>query len=493
MAGTSINFNAIASASRSYMNQSAKLQNDAQQRAQTGKNTYNAAKTPSESALVNQQTATISTLTQAVKNASQMTALIDMGASAISNVQNILLRMKSLTAQANNQALDDDKKAMLDQEYQKLLGEINNIQEYTQWGNTKIFKGGAASVAANGAVTQAFTVNAVANAFTNAFTTGATQGSISGIISDATVTANNGLFDVTVTYADGKSFTATTNTPVASDVLILKNQRDGISTLGLTFAAAVTGFDGTAATFQSLLRQHLGVTGAGARSVGTNGSIAMYTGVTSSPSMSAAAGDYTMTYTVANGEGTFTVSNGLSKSSTKITAGAALNQVVTVGDFTLALANFNGSATLGQVGMTVTAGSSITMSAQIDSTSDATIGATFNAMSTTTLQIAGTNIATQGAAAAASALVSAASSALSRQIAVLGGTRSQIEFQADSVQSSIEKQSLARETVEGADIPQAIQESTVEAAKMSIQKSVFANAIQDAQSLSDLVQQTMRR
>lgn len=487
MTDISANTNISAMASRRYMERNSRLQGLATQELASGSVTFDPSRKPSEFAVGSRLEAKISNLAQATKNANQLVALIQMGTGTLETTGNVITRMQSLTAQANNDALDDSMRAMLDQEYQQLLTQITNLAQYTRWGNTQLFNGSAASVANSGAVTQAFSVNAVTNAFTGTFNTANTQGAIDGIISSATVVANGALFDVSVTYEDGKVFSATVAAPTAGGVLILRNAKDPSSTLAFNYHATdVSGFDGTAATFQTNVRGQLGI-GSGARSVGTASSIAMYTGVTVAAGSSARAGTYAMTYTVANGIGTFKISDGQKVQTATVTAGASISQSVNVGDYTLALSSFNGSATLAQSKFVVTGATTLSMGGQIEETASDTLSITFRAATAAALGLSGTNVLTKSAAGTADGLLKSAAGSVQNMIAELGGKRSQLDFQIENLKISQQNQAAAKSTYTDANIAEATDRLAKFKALNGMASSVFAQAIQEASKLEELV------
>ncbi len=486
MTDLSANTNIGAMAARRYMERNNRMASLATQELASGIVTYDPSRKPSEYAIGARLDATISNLAQATKNANQLIALIQMGAGTLDTMQNVITRMQALTSQANNGALDDPSRAMLDQEYQQLLAQITNLSTFTRWGSTQLFNGSAASLAANGAVTQAFTVNAVTNAFTGTFATGDTQGAIDGTVASATVTANGANFNIAVTFQDGRVFSNTVAAPVANDVLLLKNQADGFSTIGLTYAATVTAFDGTAATFQNLLKQQLGI-GTGNTSFGTSSSVAMWAGATVTPGASASAGISSLNYTVSNGIGTFTVTNGLKSASTSVTASASMTETITVGDFTLALNAFNGAANLAQVGVTVTAASTLSISGQIEQHSSDIVTIHFKAVNAASLQLAGTNVATIANAGTANIALNAAAATVSNLAAQLGGTRSQLDFQVDNLKISQQNQSAAKSTYTDTNIADATERLTKFKALSSMSSSVFSQAVQDTQRLAQLL------
>lgn len=486
MSDISANTNISAMAARRYMEKNSRMTSLATQELASGSVIFDPSRKPSEAAVGARLDAKISNLAQATKNASQLVALIQMGTGTLDTINSVLTRMQSLTSQGNNDALDDSMRAMLDQEYQQLNTQISNLAQTSRWNNTQLFNGSAASVANVGAITQEFTVNAVTNAFTDTFNTANSQGAIDGNVSSATVTANGGMYNVNVTFADGKVFAATVGAPTASGVLVLQNTQDSSSTLALNYAALVTAFDDTAPTFQTNLRAQLGV-GTGALSFGTSSSIAMYTGATVTAGSSAVAGTYSMTYKVASGIGTFTVSDGQKTQTGTVTAAASISQYVNVGDFTLALSAFNGSANAAQTQFTVTGASTLSMGAQVEATAQDVLSITFRAATSAALGLSNTNVLTKGNAASTNSLLQSASSSIQNMIAELGGKRSQLDFQIDNLKISQQNQASAKSTYTDSNIAEATDRLVKYKALSSMSSSVFSQAIQQTSELARLV------
>lgn len=487
MTDISANTNISAMASRRYLEKNNRMASLATQELASGYVTYDPSRKPSEAAVGSRLEAKISNLAQATKNANQLIALIQMGTGTLETTQNVITRMQSLTAQANNDALDDSMRAMLDQEYQQLLTQVTNLAQYTRWGNTQLFNGSAAGVTNIGVQAEAFTVNAVANAFANAYNAANTQGQIEGIVSDAVVTANGNLFDIKVTFDDGKIFTASvSNAPVADEVIVLKNTKDASSSLALAYENAVTAFDGTAATYQTLLRQHLGV-GSGNRSFGTTGSIAMYTGATVTAGSSARAGTYAMTYSVSGGVGTFQISDGQQVDTATVTASNSISQTVNVGRFTLSLASFDGSATLGQTAVRVAGATTLSMGGQIEETAADTLSITFRAATASALGISGTNVLTKTSAVTADGLLKSAAASVANMIAELGGKRSQLDFQVENLKISQQNQASAKSTYTDSNIAEATDRLVKFKALSNISSNVFGQAIQETQRLAQML------
>jgi flagellin len=119
------------------------------QRLSTGLR-INAAKDDSAGiAIATRFTAEIKGYTMAIRNASDAQAMIDVGEGALSEVTNILQRMREIAVQASNDTASTADRTALNLEYADLAKEILRIEDSTTWSNTQILDG---SVGTTGAV-----------------------------------------------------------------------------------------------------------------------------------------------------------------------------------------------------------------------------------------------------------------------------------------------------------------------------------------------------
>ncbi|MFN4281215.1 MAG: flagellin [Alphaproteobacteria bacterium] len=91
---------------------------------------------------------------QAKVNAGQATSMLQIADGAMSKVNDILVRMKTLAVQAGSGQLSNTERSMLDTEYQALMQEIDRIASDTEFNGTSLV---------NGSSTTTTTLNANAN------------------------------------------------------------------------------------------------------------------------------------------------------------------------------------------------------------------------------------------------------------------------------------------------------------------------------------------
>jgi len=91
-------------------------------------------------------TAEVAAMGQAGVNAGQAVSLLQVADGAMSQVNDILIRMKTLAVQAGSGQLGTTERAMLDTEYQALLEEIDRIANDTEFNGTKLVDGTFAAI-----------------------------------------------------------------------------------------------------------------------------------------------------------------------------------------------------------------------------------------------------------------------------------------------------------------------------------------------------------
>jgi flagellin len=83
----------------------------------------------------------VTALEQAATNASQASSILQIADGALSNISDILQRMKALATQSNSGAVTDTQRAYLDAEYQELNSEIDGIATGTRYNGESLLDG----------------------------------------------------------------------------------------------------------------------------------------------------------------------------------------------------------------------------------------------------------------------------------------------------------------------------------------------------------------
>lgn len=86
--------------------------------------------------------AEVASLGQAVVNAGQASSLLQVADGALARTQDILNRLKALSVQAGNPALGASERALLDVEFQNLVGEVDRIANDTKFGGKSLLANG---------------------------------------------------------------------------------------------------------------------------------------------------------------------------------------------------------------------------------------------------------------------------------------------------------------------------------------------------------------
>jgi flagellin len=143
-------------------------------------------------AVGNRLSAEVAGLKQAQVNAGQGVSMLQIADGAMSKVNDVLQRMKTLAVQAGSGQLSSTERSMIDTEYQALISEIDRISADTDFAGTKLVNGSFdVTVAAASGMNLAEGVEAVT--FKGDFNTGS-SGTISyNTTSDAFTVSHGGL------------------------------------------------------------------------------------------------------------------------------------------------------------------------------------------------------------------------------------------------------------------------------------------------------------
>lgn len=85
-------------------------------------------------------------LAQAKANANNAISFAQVGEGALSEVSNILIRLKELSVQAASGTVADEERGFIDKEAQQLLSEVDRISKTTSFGSRKLLDGSGGEV-----------------------------------------------------------------------------------------------------------------------------------------------------------------------------------------------------------------------------------------------------------------------------------------------------------------------------------------------------------
>lgn len=447
-----------ANAAKRYLEINSSKATRATEELASGSRAANPSYDPSSSAVGFRLTSNLVSLGQSSRNVTQAISLIQMATGALGATQDVLTRLKEITVAANTDTVGANERAMMNQEFQRLINQVDLNATNARWGGVALFTGGGGTATASGVVAEGATgLTAVANGFANTLNA-TSQGLITGVATDATVVQNGGLFDVTVVVGT-QTFKATASA-TAGGTLSLQSTTDTANVIVFDYDAGAVTALATASGFQTSLRTLLGVDTAtkatfSSLSTTANGmpNVTLTAGSGTNP------GTWALTYTgaTAGGTGVFKISRGDESYTAAVTTAAAMTQTVSFGNgVSLALAAFNGTANAAQETYNIVQGTSINMQFQYAEKASDILSITFNGANVSALGLSGIAVDTTGNAQTASYLIDSAIQTVGQFIANLGGKASQLNYMSDTLKISIQNQEAARSTFIDADIAQSM-------------------------------------
>lgn len=447
-----------------------------------------AAASPAAFAIATKIKSTIGVLEQVSRNAAQAISVANVAAGGYTQLNNILSKMKNLAAQVINPALGPNEKAFAQQEFAKLLEQVDKTANDTKFNGVALLKGNGGTVTSFGAVNAAVTGSTACGSFTGNLTATMSQGYIGGVVKDATVTdtgvANQYKFTITLESSGGvqQTFSAVSATPAAGNV-VFRSESSDLNILTLETDAAI---GANASAIQSEMRTAFGIAN------GTYATIAMEStafngGVTSiNSAMGVAAGDFVLrsntdgnvsliessgrAYTianVANGAQTLSFSNGLT---------VDLN------------GTFVQTTAITPIAFHVSAGSDSTLTFQIGETSSDTLDIDVATATASALGLSGLEISTVTTAQTALTTLTDAITNVTAALATLGAEQSQLSFVSSNLETIIENLTTALGSFQDADIAKEMTQFTKQQVLQQAGIAMLVQANQIPQSLLRLIQ-----
>jgi flagellin len=429
---------------------------------------------------------------QAQVNATQATSMLQVADGAMSKVNDILVRMKTLAVQAGSGQLGSTERSMLDTEYQSLTSEIDRIANATTFNGVALVKGtsttsttlngqnstnnliqaadGIQSIAfdnsvGNSAVKVAYDSTTNVLTLTN-LTTGVSQGVNIGstaIAQNATQTVNFSTVGATITlnsaFSKSTSIAPTDTATIGGGT----NQAGIINNLTLSGATFSTGL-GT-------LNSMTGTINASTASA----AIFTISGFTGSVDLSSTGAK---TVSLSDGSGSsfslkFNVTTAFSANST--------TSAISIGD--LGALAFGQTVSSNSTSFSFKLGTGTT--ANVD---DVTV--TVNSISVAALGLTGTSVtgADKTNADAASTAISAALNTLNTARAGVGAAQNRLQFASDNLATSVQNSEAARSSLMDLDMASEMTKFTSAKVLEDAGISMLAQANQLPQSLMKLFQ-----
>lgn len=208
-------------------------------------------------AVGNRLSAEVAGLKQAQVNAGQGVSMLQIADGAMSKVNDVLQRMKTLAVQAGSGQLSSTERSMIDTEYQALISEIDRISNDTDFAGTKLVDGSfGVTVDAASGFNLSEGVEAVT--FKGDFDTGS-SGTVSYDTTSNSFTVAHGGLNYTGTLSsdvhDGTSMTSgtvvkLTNSTTDRSVELTLNQTFAMSSNATSGSIALTGSSTSSFTFK---------------------------------------------------------------------------------------------------------------------------------------------------------------------------------------------------------------------------------------------------
>ncbi|RED44802.1 flagellin [Aestuariispira insulae] len=137
----SIATNIAANSTLRYLNMNSANQTDTLAKIASGSRIIRASDDAAGLAVATKLSATSVTLGQAATNAAHGISILETADGGLSNISDILVRMKTLTAQSLSGAVTNTERAFVDAEFQSLIAEIDSIATSTQFNGESLLDG----------------------------------------------------------------------------------------------------------------------------------------------------------------------------------------------------------------------------------------------------------------------------------------------------------------------------------------------------------------
>jgi len=148
--GLSVLSNYAANVAHQNLLQSQEAETESLAKLSSGQRIVNASDDPASLAIGSGLSAEVSALQQASVNAGQAVSVVQIADGAMSNINDILVRLKTLAVQAASGQLSGTQRAQINSEYSSLVNEVDRIANVTNFNGTQLINGGFAITASAG-------------------------------------------------------------------------------------------------------------------------------------------------------------------------------------------------------------------------------------------------------------------------------------------------------------------------------------------------------
>jgi flagellin len=142
-----ISTNTAANTALRYLNSNSTAQSESLAKLSSGSRIVSAKDDASGLAIATSMNADITVLNQAATNVTSGSSVLNTADGALSNIADILQRMKSLTAQAQSGSSSTDDLSYINAEYTQLMEEIDDIASTTNFNGVSLLSSSGTSVA----------------------------------------------------------------------------------------------------------------------------------------------------------------------------------------------------------------------------------------------------------------------------------------------------------------------------------------------------------
>lgn len=491
----SINTNVDALNAGRFFDQNISNLSKANAQLASGRIDSDASDAPAAAAVGANLSSAILAQTQAASNVTQACALISLAAGSLQSMSQILQTMKARATQANADTIGPSQRAMLNEEYQALLKQVDNTANIT-WNGIALFSGGSGANTRLGTKDAANTGTATTNISEDIAITGFVAGAVDSVNVDSSG-GNSGIVNVVV---GGQSFQGIIPLSSAGNVQ-LTSVTDHANTITLTISAdGLNSTDSIQKELKELFQLDIGspISLRSASTDLTGNFTSVETGAATTPGIYGVSYGYnstadTVTYKISNGTQVWekTYSAYLASDAT---LGKNARTVVFDNGFTIKT-SANNDETNPAVGLeivNVEVGNQVVMNFQVGDSSTNVIDIEFNPATVLALNLTGTVISEKESASTTTDALDKALIEVSNMIAKLGGTKAQLNFTGQSLALQIQNEQNAKATFTDADITTALQSAQEATALVNMSSTIFQNTLQQPKKLAELVQTVMR-
>lgn len=463
----------------------------------SGSRLNKASDDPSSAAIVKTMSSTLSVLNQVKVNSSNAASLIQVASGAMSDQLNLLTNLQTLAAQSADASLSPTSRSLVNQSYQQLLSQVDDVANRARWNGVSLMTGGSGTVTAAGVVaaaqsniaapTTAAPVSLV-NTLSGANT--AVTGFVQGAAQAASVSISSATgYNVSVEVG-GQWFSAQNVVPVGAGTFTLHSTVDSAATLTLEFAAAVTDIT-SAATFQAGLEETLGLTIGRQPATFVAQSTAVSGGLTSvAASSNTPVGNYSLRYDP--NSSALTLTNGTQKWTQAISAlvPAAAQSITFANGVTANVDNtFAAGTAITPYNFSVApnATNQVSLTFQVAELSTDTLTVNIGGTTNAALGVNGTSVDTIANANIASDRIGKAINQINASYAQLGAQQKRLESTQGNLETTTSNLEAARSNVSDVDIAKAMTDFTIANTMAQISEVALSQSLDQTKQLLSVV------